>query len=125
MQAAIDKAPLGRALKEMDAIQRLLDKTDFTLCTALEAVVTPEMRKKTPRYQRWCEHPDADFTRMREELVSVMADYYQMRDKVEEGGGSASALAELTALRKRADAAVANIDAWLAKHSAQIHNPYK
>ena len=51
----------GKVLAEMDRIQRGLDETDFLLCCALEAVVTLEMRQKTPN--------------SRETQVSVMADY--------------------------------------------------
>ena len=124
LQKRIEAAPLGKVLAEMDRIQRGLDETDFLLCCALEAVVTPEMRKNTKRYDRWCAHPDPEFTRLREELVSVMADYYRLRDGIEEGKGSAAAAAALPELKKRADKVVPAIRAWVRKQPGKIHDPY-
>ena len=125
LKQKIEQAPLGEVLREMDAVQKQLDETDFLLCCALESTVTPEMRKKTPRYQRWCAHPDADFTRLREDLAGVMADYYRLRDGIEEGKGSAAARKELPALKKRVEQVVPAIQAWVRKHPEKIHDPFR
>ena len=125
LQRKIAKAPLGQVLREMDAIQREIDETDFLLCCALELTVTPEMRKKTPRYTRWCAHPDPEFNRLREELAALMADYYRLRDGIEEGKGSAAAQKELPELKKRAQQVIPAVQAWVRKHPVKIHDPYR
>ena len=125
LQRRIDNAPLGTALREMNVIQKMLDETDFALCCGLELVVTPEMRKNTPRYERWCAHPDPDFNRMRDELVAVMADYYRLRDGIEEGKGSTEALKELPVLHQRTERITTEVQNWLQKHPEKIHDPFK
>ena len=125
LQQRITSVPLGKALQLLDAIQDLLDKTDFALCCSLELVVTPEMRKNTPRYERWCAHPDPEYNRLREELVSVMADYYRLRDGIEEGRGSNAAQQELPALYKKTCQVTTDIGNWLQKHPEKIHDPFK
>ena len=125
LKQQIGQAPLGAVLREMDAIQKQLDETDFLLACALESTVTPEMRKKTPRYQRWCAHPDPEFNRLREELAALMADYYRLRDGIEEGKGSAAAQKELPELKKRVEQVIPAIQAWVRKHPEKIHDPYR
>lgn len=126
LEKRIAASPLGNILKDLNAIERCLNRIDFRLAQALELVVTPEMRQKTPRYQRWCPHPDPKFNALRERLAGIFADYYRIADSIDEGGGSGGKAAEAAALRKAAEAAAGAVDAWLDTHPerSRIDDPY-
>ena len=125
LRKRVEASPQGQVIRELNRIRRGIDATDFLLCRALEAAVTPDMRKNTKRYARWCAHPDPEFNRLREELAALMADYYRIRDGLEEGQGSAAAAKALPDLRKRADRIIPAIWAWVRKQPVTIDNPFQ
>ena len=125
LRKRVEASPQGQVIRELNRIRRGIDATDFLLCRALEAAVTPDMRKKTRRYARWCAHPDPEFNRLRDELAALMADYYRIRDGLEEGRGSAAAAKALPDLRKRADRIIPAVWAWVRKQPAKIDNPFQ
>ena len=54
-----------------------------------------------------------------------MADYYRIRDGLEEGRGSAAAAKALPDLRKRAERIIPAVWAWVRKQKGKIDNPFQ
>ena len=125
LRKRVEASPQGQVIRELNRIRRGIDATDFLLCRALEAAVTPDMRKNTKRNARWCAHPDPEFNRLRDELAALMADYYRIRDGLEEGWGSAAAAKALPDLRKRAERIIPAVWAWVRKQPVKIDNPFQ
>ena len=125
LRKRVEASPQGQVIRELNRIRRGIDETDFLLCRALEAAVTPEMRKNTKRYARWCAHPEPEFNRLREDLAALMADYYRIRDELEEGRGSAAAAKALPDLKKRAARIIPAVWAWVRKQPIKIDNPFQ
>ena len=127
LQSRLDKTPLGKVMKEMEALQAKMDAMEFRLCCALELVVTPAMRKNTRRYVRWVAHPDKKYEQLRQRFAAVFARFYRIQDAIWEGKGVGNAEKELPAIRKEAESVIAGLNAWLDNHpeKASIDDPYE
>ncbi len=99
-----------RALaKEPDGLQEaraILDRLDFEFTRHLDILITPEMREKTARYQRWVANPDPaledimrrvaddffELNRLRRMPEAAPAEIVQFTGRVREDGRQADAL---------------------------------
>ena len=126
LRERIDSEPLGRVLREMQAMKKSLDDIDFRLACALDLAVTPEMRERTRRHARWIDHPDRNFNQLRSRLAAVFADFYRLSDAIDEGKGSAAVAGELPQLKERLDSTVSAVQQWLDSHPDRdkIDDPY-
>ena len=111
LNARIDAAPLGKALKISNDLRRFLGKSDFELTRNLEYVIPKEVFDATPRWQRYVNDKDAAFQQLKEAVIDDFRDSNRITDYLDNGGDAAKILPELEALSARAHK---NMDALFA-----------
>ena len=102
LNAKINAAPLGKALKKLNELQRYLGHNDFELTRNLEFFITKEMYDATGRYQRYVPDKDAAFQQLKEAVIDDFRDTNRITDYLNNGGEAAKILPELEALTSRA-----------------------
>lgn len=102
LNAKINAAPLGKALKKLNELQRYLGHNDFELTRNLEFFITKEMYDATGRYQRYVPDKDAAFQQLKEAVIDDFRDTNRITDYLNNGGAAAKILPELEALTSRA-----------------------
>lgn len=85
LERRIAASPLGEVLRNLEAARSDLDRIEFKLCFALEIMTTPEMRRETPRYQRFVRHPDPEINAIREKLLEDFRRFYSLSDRIDAG----------------------------------------
>ena len=116
----IHSSDLGRTLEHLEAIRRQLEEIDFSFTTHIDLLVTPEMRKSTPRYQRWCRHPNPEIQMLRERIAGDFMEFHFLSDSLDKGGKAASLLIQSAELRKRVEQNYRNAQAVLEKYRSRI-----
>jgi uncharacterized protein YukE len=92
----------------------------------MKTLVTPEMRRATPRYRRWAKNPDQELQQARETLRNLFYEYNRLNDKLWNGSASAAdMLSKAKTLKKNSETAHSNIQALLNRKSKaeDVDNP--
>ena len=126
LQERIHASDLGRVLEHLEAIRQMLDDIDFRFSTHIDLLVTPEMRKNTPRYQRWSKHPDPEIQALRECIARDFMQFYSLSDSLDMGEKAAALLAPSAKLRRQMEQDHQKVTAVLKKYHSRIKvdNPF-
>ena len=102
LNARIDAAPLGKAMKINSDLRRYLGHNDFELVRDVEFVIPKEVYDATPRWKRYVNDKDSAFQRLKEAVIDDFRDCNRITDYLDNGGDAAKVLPELEALSVRA-----------------------
>jgi hypothetical protein len=122
----IANSAAGKMLRLLEQTKQNIDKLDFLFATHMKTLVTPEMRRATPRYRRWAKNPDQELQQARETLRNLFYEYNRLNDKLWNGSASAAdMLSKAKTLKKNSETAHSNIQALLNRKSKaeDVDNP--